>query len=105
DSRPDAVQRVHEGFLAVGCDAVETNTFGGSLITLGEFGLSARTRELNRRAAEIARAACDKYASKDSPRFVVGSVSPGTKLPTLGHVEPRAMLASFTEQAYGLLDG
>ncbi|HYC78702.1 MAG TPA: homocysteine S-methyltransferase family protein, partial [Planctomycetota bacterium] len=105
DTRPDVVQAIHEGFLAVGCDAVETNTFGGNRIVLGEFGLEDRTRELNRRACEIARAACRKFETPDAPRFVVGSIGPGTKLPTLGHVDPRELLASFREQCLGLVEG
>ncbi len=105
DTRPDVVQAVHEGYLAVGADAVETNTFGGGRLVLAEFGLESRTRELNRMAAEIARAAVQKHSTKDHPRFVVGSVGPGTKLPTLGHVEPRVLHESFLEQGRGLLDG
>ncbi len=92
ETRPDVVRAVHEGYLAVGADAVETNTFGGNRIVMAEFGLEPRTREFNRIAAEIAREACAKYSTKDQPRFVVGSVGPGTKLPTLGHVEPRVLL-------------
>jgi 5-methyltetrahydrofolate--homocysteine methyltransferase len=105
DSRPDAVQSVHEAYLAAGCDAVETNTFGANQIVLAEFGIAERTRELNRKAAEVARAACRTYATASRPRFVVGSAGPGTKLPTLGHVEPRVLLESYREQGRGLLDG
>jgi 5-methyltetrahydrofolate--homocysteine methyltransferase len=105
ESRPDAVQSVHEAYLAVGCDAVETNTFGCNQIVLSEFGIAEKTRDLNRRAAEVARAACDKFATPSLPRFVVGSAGPGTKLPTLGHVEPDVLLESYREQGRGLLDG
>jgi 5-methyltetrahydrofolate--homocysteine methyltransferase len=104
-SRPDAVRRVHESFLSVGCDAVETNTFGGSKLTLGEFGLQDRTREINRTAAQIAREACDAFSSADKPRFVIGSIGPGTKLISLGQVDWDRMLDGYQEQIRGLLEG
>src|SRR4051794_6027760 len=72
-SRPDVIQEIHEAFLEVGCDAVETNTFGANKIVLAEAGMADRTRENNRAAAEIARRACDKFESADRPRYVVGS--------------------------------
>ena len=105
DTCPDVIRSIHESFLAVGCDAVETNTFGGSALTLAEFGLQERTRELNAAAARIARAACDRYETPDQPRFVLGSMGPGTKLPTLGHVGYDELKAAYKEQAQGLADG
>ncbi len=104
-TRPDVIQGIHESFLAVGADAVETDTFGGSRHVLAEFDLQDRTREINRRAAEIARAACDKHSTRDKPRFVIGSIGPGTKLLTLGHTTWDLMLESYTEQVRGLLEG
>ena len=104
-TRPDAIRRIHESFLAVGCDAVETNTFGGSGVTLGEFGLSEQTRELNRLAAEIARQACDAFSAPDHPRFVIGSIGPGTKLITLGQIDWDRLHGGLAEQVRGLLDG
>jgi 5-methyltetrahydrofolate--homocysteine methyltransferase len=104
-TRPDVVGEIHESFLAVGCDAVMTNTFGASRHVLAEFDLQERTREINRRAAEIAREACAKHATSAQPRFVIGSMGPGTKLPTLGQIDWDTLLASYTEQARGLLDG
>ncbi|MCA8979821.1 MAG: methionine synthase [Planctomycetes bacterium] len=103
-TRPDVIQGIHERYFAAGCDAVETNTFGGSTLTLEEFGLGDRTREINRVAAEIARRAADAY-STDKPRYVLGSMGPGTKLPTLGHTSYEALRASYREQAEGLADG
>lgn len=103
-TRPDVIQGIHERYFAAGCDAVETNTFGGSALTLEEFGLQDRTREINRTAAEIARRAAIAH-SQDKPRFVLGSMGPGTKLPTLGHTEYVALRASYREQAEGLVDG
>ncbi len=104
-SRPDAVAALHESYLEAGADAVLTNTFGGSTITLGEYDLSARTREISRESARIARGVADRFATSARPRFVLGSLGPGTKLPTLGHVSFDALHAAYLEQARGLLEG
>jgi len=104
-TRPDVIQEIHESFLKVGSDAVMTNTFGGSKHVLAEFNLADRAREINRTAARIAHAACAAHSTPDKPRFVIGSMGPGTKLPTLGQIEWDALLDSFTEQARGLIDG
>lgn len=105
ESRPDAVGEIHASFLRVGCDAVETNTFGGMRHVLAEFGLDGRCREINKKAARIARMACDAHATAQQPRFVLGSMGPGTKLPTLGHISFDEIEASYHEQALGLLEG
>jgi 5-methyltetrahydrofolate--homocysteine methyltransferase len=104
-SRPDVIQEIHESFLAVGCDAVETNTFGANEIVLVEADLAARTAEINTLAAQIARRACQKYETPDRPRFVVGSIGPGTKLITLGHTTWDIMEESYFQQVTGLLAG
>ncbi len=104
-SRPDVIREIHESFLAVGADAVETDTFGGMRHVLAEFDLHDRCFEINKTAAEVARAACDRYATKDRPRFVAGSMGPGTKLITLGNIDWEAMSESYREQARGLLAG
>src|SRR5579884_2594974 len=93
-SRPDFIRNVHRKYLAAGADAVETNTFGGSSITLGEFGLSERTVEINRRACELAHEAIAEFKSDGRPRFVIGAIGPGTKLPSLGHIDYDALEAS-----------
>ncbi|MHB1156621.1 MAG: methionine synthase [Phycisphaerales bacterium] len=103
-TRPDAIQSIHESFLAVGCDAVETDTFGAMPHVLCEFGLENQTLEINRAAVKIARAACDKFSTPDKPRFVVGSMGPGTKLLSLGQITWAAMLDSYKQQVRGLLD-
>ena len=72
---------------------------------MAEFELAAKTCELNRKAAEIARRACAKFATADKPRFVLGSMGPGTKLPSLGHTNFAVLEDSYAEQARGLLDG
>ena len=95
-TRPDAIQQIHESFLAVGADGVETDTFGANPLVLAEFeGLAGDARALNREAAEIARAACDLHTTADKPRFVIGSIGPGTKLITLGHVDWDTLHASY----------
>ncbi|MGH7179676.1 MAG: homocysteine S-methyltransferase family protein, partial [Tepidisphaeraceae bacterium] len=104
-SRPEVIREIHEEFLDVGCDGVETNTFGGMKLVLAEAGMAERTFEINRIAAEIARKACDKFETKDRPRYVIGSIGPGTRLLTLGHTTWEIMLDSYAEQMRGLLAG
>ncbi len=104
-SRPDLIAQIHEGFLAVGCDGVETNSFSGSRIVLAEAGLAERTVEVNRVSAQIARKACDRFETPDRPRYVIGSIGPGTKIVTLGQTTWDEMLQSFFEQIQGLLEG
>ncbi len=103
--RPDVVWDIHRSFLAVGCDAVMTNTFGANKIVLSDFGIAERTYALNKQAAEIAREACREFDRPNQPRFVIGSMGPGTRLPTLGQTSWDTILDSYTEQARGLLDG
>src|SRR5215218_2012474 len=104
-SRPDLIEEIHSSFLEVGCDAVETNTFNGSRNDLEEANLADRAEEVNRTAAEIARRACHKFETPDRPRYVVGSIGPGTKILTLGMTTWETMLDSYAEQVRGLLDG
>lgn len=104
-SRPDAVEQIHRSFLQVGCDAVETNTFGGMKHVLAEFDLAERCYELNLTAARIARRACDALSTAAQPRFAIGSIGPGTKLVTLRQIDYDTMLDSYYEQIRGLVDG
>ena len=104
-TRPEVIQGIHESYLEVGCDVVSTNTFSGNRLVLGEFGLEDRTREINRKAAEIARAAADGFSTPERKRFVLGSMGPGTKLPTLGHTDYDSLRDSYEEQAAGLVAG
>ena len=104
-TKPEAVQEVHRQFLEVGCDVIETDTFGAASIVLAEYGLEDKAFELNKRAAELAREMADQYSTPEKPRFVAGSMGPTTKLPTLGHIDFDTMRASFREQAEGLLAG
>jgi 5-methyltetrahydrofolate--homocysteine methyltransferase len=104
-TRPDAVQAVHRQFLDVGCDVIETDTFGAASIVLAEYDLEDQAFAINKRAAELAREMADAYSTPEKPRFVAGSMGPTTKLPTLGHIDFDTMKASFAEQAEGLIAG
>ena len=95
---------IHRGYFAAGADMVETNSFGASPITLGEFDLAERAREINRVAGELAREAADSFAD-GRHRWVVGSIGPGTKLPTLGNVAYDPLEAALAEQSRGLIEG
>jgi 5-methyltetrahydrofolate--homocysteine methyltransferase len=105
ESRPDFVREVHLGYLRAGADAVQTNSFGGSPITLGEFGIADKAFALNRRAAELAREAVAELAHDGRTRFVFGSVGPGTRLPSLGHVAYQELEDALTIQCAGLVAG
>jgi len=104
-TKPDAITHVHEGFLEAGCDAIETDTFGSNRIVLSEYDLADRTIELNQKAVQLARKSANKFSTPDKPRFVIGSVGPTTKLPTLGHINFDEMYSVFSEQIEGLLTG
>lgn len=104
-TRPDAIESVHKAFLDVGCDVIETNSFGGSEIVLTEFGIAEKTYDVNFRAAELAKRIASDYSTKEKPRFVAGSIGPGTKLPTLGHITYRDLKKAYVEQVRGLYDG
>ena len=84
-SRPDIVRSVHNEYLAAGVDAVETNTFGANWSNLADYGIEDRIYELAFAGGKIAREAADSFSTADKPRFVLGSLGPGTKLPSLGH--------------------
>src|ERR1700761_5090284 len=103
-SRPDLVRDIHRGYFEAGADMVETNTFGGSPVTLAEFDIADRALEINRRAVELAREAAESFAD-GRHRWVVGSVGPGTKLPTLGNIAYDPLEAALTVQARGLIAG
>jgi 5-methyltetrahydrofolate--homocysteine methyltransferase len=105
ESRPDLVLEIHRDYLRAGCDAVQTNSFGGSPITLGEFGIADMAFDLNRRAAELAREAVAEFAGDGRTRFVLGSVGPGTRLPSLGHVAYQDLEDALALQCAGLIAG
>ncbi|HEV8014578.1 MAG TPA: methionine synthase [Stellaceae bacterium] len=105
ESRPDLILDIHRGYLEAGADAIQTNSFGGSPLTLGEFGIADQAYALNRRAAELAREALGDFAQDGKTRFVIGAVGPGTRLPSLGHIDYDSLEAALTVQCRGLIDG
>jgi 5-methyltetrahydrofolate--homocysteine methyltransferase len=104
-SRPDIIREIHADFFRVGCDIIETDTFQGSRVALGEFDLSDRTREINLKGAQLAKEVAQQFSTKEKPRFVAGSMGPTTKLPSLGHIGFDAMVTAYEEQAMALIDG
>jgi 5-methyltetrahydrofolate--homocysteine methyltransferase len=104
-SRPDIVRAVHEAYLDVGVDCIETNTFGTNLGNLAEYGIEDRIEELAEAGARIARELADERSTADQPRWVIGSVGPGTKLPTLGHVTYARLRDAYEAQVRGLVAG
>ena len=103
-SRPDLVREIHRGYFAAGADMVETNTFGGSPVTLAEFDLADKAFEINKIGAELAREAADCF-SDGRHRWVLGSIGPGTKLPSLGNIAYDPLEAALAEQCRGLIAG
>ncbi|MFI6887105.1 methionine synthase [Streptosporangium canum] len=104
-TRPDIVRAVHDAYFEVGVDCVETNTFGANLAALGEYDISERTHELSEAGARVAREAADHWSTPDHPRYVLGSIGPGTKLPTLGHKPYGVLRDAYYDNAAGLVAG
>ena len=104
-SRPDVIRQIHCDYLAAGSDLVTTNTFGTSPITLGEFEMADEAYSLSKEAAELAREAIAQFAADGRPRFVLGDIGPGTKLPSLGHIDYDTLEDALAIQAAGLLAG
>jgi 5-methyltetrahydrofolate--homocysteine methyltransferase len=104
-TRPDAVEQLHRSFLDVDVDVIETNSFGSFSVVLNEYGIGERAQELSMVSAQIARRVADEYSSPRRPKFVAGSMGPGTKFPSLGQITYDDLSASYEEMAYGLLEG
>ncbi|KAA9377538.1 methionine synthase [Microbispora cellulosiformans] len=104
-SRPDIVSAVHDAYLEVGVDCVETNTFNANRAALGEYGIEDRIFELSEAGARLARERADHWSTPDRPRFVLGSMGPGTKLPTLGHLPYETLRDAYRDNAAGLIAG
>ncbi len=104
-SKPAAIEKVHAAFFDAGCDVVETNSFGSTGIVLSEYNIADLAYELNFKSAELAKRVAADYSTTGKPRWVAGSMGPGTKLPTLGHIQFRDLKAAYHEQARGLIDG
>ncbi|MFF3764170.1 methionine synthase [Streptomyces sp. NPDC001922] len=105
-TRPDIVRSVHQEYFAVGVDCVETNTFGANFAALGEYDIADRIFELSEAGARIAREVADEFSAPDGRhRWVLGSIGPGTKLPTLGHAPYTALRDAYQQNAEGLIAG
>lgn len=104
-TKPEAVAQVHRAFLEAGADVIETDTFGGTALVLAEYDLADQAYDLNRQAATLAKQVAAEFSTPEKPRFVAGSMGPGTKLPTLGHIDFDSLQAAYIEQARGLIDG
>src|SRR5438067_4454050 len=104
-TKPDAVEKVHTAFLDAGCDVIETNSFNGTPVDFSEYGIADKAYDMNVMAARLARRIASDYSTKERPRWVAGSMGPGRKLPTLGHITFVELRAAYREQVRGLLDG
>ena len=104
-TRPDVIAGLHEGYFGVGADVTETATFGAFGVPLAEYDLADRAHDINVAAARIAKEVAADFAADGSPRFVAGSIGPGTKMPTLGHISYRDLRDDYEVQARGLLEG
>ena len=108
ETRPDVLEKIHRDYFEAGADAVETNTFGCNLSNLGDYDIADRIRDLSQRGTAIARRVADELTGSgsgpDRKRYVLGSMGPGTKLPTLGHTEYRLIRDAYTEAALGMLE-
>ncbi len=104
-TRPDVLDRIHRSFLEVGCDVVETDTFGAFGPVLAEYGQADRVRELNLAAATLAREAAAEFCTPERPRWVAGSIGPGTKFPTLGQIPYADLRRAYEEQVAALIEG
>ncbi|HZD93393.1 MAG TPA: homocysteine S-methyltransferase family protein, partial [Candidatus Sulfotelmatobacter sp.] len=104
-SRPDIIKDIHAAYFKAGADVVETNTFGGTRIVLGEFDLADKVHEINKRAAELACEVARDFSGNGKQRFVAGSMGPGTKLPSLGQISYDDTFNAYLEQSLGLIAG
>ena len=104
-TRPDLIAKMHEDFLKVGVDALETATFGSFSTVLAEYGIANRAHEITLAAARIAREVADSFESDGRPRYVAGSIGPGTKLPSLGHISFVDLRDTYEEHARALIEG
>ena len=102
---PHIMQEVHNAYAKAGADLIKTNTFGAMPWVLNEYGLGDRAYELSKRGAEIVKEICERYSTPQKPRFVLGSIGPGTKLPSLGHIHYNEMYSGYLTTALGLIDG
>src|SRR6202167_4373283 len=105
-TRPDVIGDIHRAYLRAGSDIIETNTFGGTALVLAGYHVEAEAYFLNKRAAELARAAADEFSTPEKPRFVAGSIGPTTKaISVTGGITFSELRKNFYDQARGLVEG
>ncbi|MDM5271147.1 methionine synthase [Sulfurovum sp. zt1-1] len=105
DTAPDLIKRIHKRYAMAGADMIKTNTFGTMPWVLDEYGMGERAYELSKKGAALVKEICNEYSTEAQPRFVLGSIGPGTKLPSLGHIHYDEMYTGYKEVALGLIDG
>ena len=101
----DIIRTIHKRYAIAGADMIKTNTFGAMRWVLDEYGLGDRAYELSKKGAELVKEICQEYSTEDKPRFVLGSIGPGTKLPSLKHIDYKTMYEGYLETCQGLIDG
>jgi 5-methyltetrahydrofolate--homocysteine methyltransferase len=104
-THPEWIRDIHRKFLEVGSDGVETNTFGANRIALNEFGKAEHVDDINRKAVALAREVCNEFSTPDKPRYVIGSIGPGTKSITLGHISFDELVDGYRGQVKALIEG
>ncbi|MEA3384617.1 MAG: methionine synthase [Campylobacterota bacterium] len=105
DTAPDILTKIHNAYALADADMIKTNTFGTIPWVLDEYDMGQRAYELSKKGAQLVKEICTKYSTKEKPRFVLGSIGPGTKLPSLGHIDYDTMYEGYKITAQGLLDG
>src|ERR1043165_4031404 len=105
ETHPEWIEDLHASFFKAGCQVVETNSFGANRIVFSEYGLEDRVHEFNQKAAALAKKVAQSFSTPEKPRYVAGSMGPGTKLPSLGHTTFDVIRRNYAEQAGGLIDG
>lgn len=105
ETRPDIIGSIHRAYLEAGSDVIGTNSFGANRIVLSDYGIEERAKELACLSARLAREAANELSTKDKPRYVAGSMGPGTRLVSLGQTDWDTMYRSYRDQAAGLLEG
>ena len=101
----EVIEDIHKGYLKAGADIIKTNTFGALPWVLDDYGIASRAFELAKDGARIAKEACESFSTQDKPRFCAGSIGPGTKLPSLGHISYDDMYEGYKMAAFGLIEG
>ena len=104
-SKPELLEGIQRSFYEAGCDAVDSATFGANRVVFAEYGIEDRVREINRLAAEQLGRVRDEFSTPEWPRYSFGTIGPGTKLPSLGHIDYDELVESYREQALGLVEG